>query len=154
MESKKLGLWLLIMLAPLAVAAQGMGSCTADAQKYCAQTSGGSEKILDCLLDHQQDVSDACYNWMSQRLQSTPSGNAGGGSGQGNQPSNSGVEGGARRGPPPEALNACRGMSSGASCHFADREDQPLDGTCFAPESNLPLACRPNHGGPGDRPVR
>jgi len=49
---------------------------------------------------------------------------------------------GERRGPPPEALAACKGASAGKACSFKGREDRTVKGTCFAPEGR-PLACRP-----------
>ena len=68
--------------------------------------------------------------------------------------------------PPPEALAACDGKASGASCSFTGRQGEALTGTCFAPKMNgqnsagqnssgdqasLPLACRPAHGAPGEQ---
>jgi hypothetical protein len=64
-----------------------------------------------------------------------------------------------RRGPPPEAVDACKGKAAGAVCNFTDREGEKLTGTCFAPPprqddagkgtSEKPLACRPDRGGKG-----
>lgn len=73
-----------------------------------------------------------------------------------------------RRGPPPEAIAACKGKASGAACTFVDRENAKLTGTRFAPpphptgkapgqmdakptdgQGGLPLACRPTRGAPG-----
>jgi len=72
--------------------------------------------------------------------------------GQGGQ----GSEGGPRR-PPPEALAACQGKSSGAACSFVGRQKETLTGTCFAPrtgesgssddKASPSLACRPAHDG-------
>jgi hypothetical protein len=59
-------------------------------------------------------------------------------------------QGGGERphGPPPQAIAACNGKASGASCTFQGRENKTLTGTCFAPPGdNHPLACRPEHGG-------
>jgi hypothetical protein len=36
-------------------------------------------------------------------------------------------------GPPPEAIAACAGKSSGASCGFVGRQGEQLTGTCFSP---------------------
>lgn len=47
-----------------------------------------------------------------------------------------------RRGPPPEALEACSAAVSGDPCSFEGRRGETLDGTCEAPEDK-PLACRP-----------
>ncbi len=76
-------------------------------------------------------------------------------------------------GPPPEAVAACQGKASGASCRFIDRENQALTGFCFKPPAKAPnpasgkdgrqsdekpdtppLACRPERGdrGPGEPP--
>lgn len=78
------------------------------------------------------------------------------GAGSGGQ---SGREGrGHRRGPPPEAIAACKGKASGAACSFTGRRGEALSGTCFAPppraESGTggqaespPLACRPQRSG-------
>jgi hypothetical protein len=93
------------------------------------------------------------------------------------QPSDQGspASGGRRHGPPPEAIAACKGKTAGAECSFSGRHDDPLTGTCFAPparragppsdqtaangpsgksgeQGDLPLACRPNRGGPGGGP--
>lgn len=64
-----------------------------------------------------------------------------------------------RRGPPPEAVDACKGKAADAVCNFTDREGEKLTGTCFAPpprpddagkgSSERPLACRPDRGGKG-----
>jgi len=48
------------------------------------------------------------------------------------------------RGPPAEALAACKTLSAGAACAFTSPHGQET-GTCFAPEGK-PLACRPAHG--------
>ncbi|GEM_PF-4840984 len=52
---------------------------------------------------------------------------------------------GKHRGPPPEALAACEGKSSGAECSFQSPRGDTVSGTCFAPKSDLPLGCRPSH---------
>jgi hypothetical protein len=44
--------------------------CKADLQKFCAQSNGN--KSMDCLLDHQQEVTDACYDAMKKQLSSNP----------------------------------------------------------------------------------
>ncbi len=43
-------------------------ACQADLAHYCASHSGSKEG-MECLLDHQQDVTDACYAAMKQRMQ-------------------------------------------------------------------------------------
>jgi hypothetical protein len=58
------------------------------------------------------------------------------------------------RGPPPEALAACREATRGAACSFTGPRGEALRGTCVAP-AGLPLACMPAggpHGGPPHGP--
>lgn len=50
--------------------------------------------------------------------------------------------GGARQGPPPEALAACKSLASGAACSFSGLRGD-VSGTCFAPQQGMALACRP-----------
>lgn len=71
-----------------------------------------------------------------------------GGQGQGMEPGGGGGDQQHRR-PPPEALDACQGKASGAACSFTGRRDETVSGTCFAPQSDLPLACRPAQRGGG-----
>ncbi len=59
---------MLLTAATFAAFAQGGGACREDVQKYCAQSQGGRQ-ITDCLLDHQQEVSDACYGALKKRLE-------------------------------------------------------------------------------------
>ena len=68
-----------------------------------------------------------------------------GGNRQGGQ--GGGQGGGERRGPPPQAIEACQGKSSGAPCSFVGRNDAERTGTCFTPNADRPLACRPTGGG-------
>lgn len=58
---------LALLCAPLLAFAEG-GPCRAEVEKYCAQAQGGKQ-ITDCLLDHQQNVSDACYGALKKRLE-------------------------------------------------------------------------------------
>lgn len=51
--------------------------------------------------------------------------------------------------PPQEALSACEGKSAGATCSFT-HDGRAMEGTCFTPASDKPLACRPS-GPPPDR---
>jgi hypothetical protein len=51
-------------------------------------------------------------------------------------------QGGHRGPPPPEALHACVGKSAEATCSFTI-DGQTVQGTCFTPGSDRPLACRP-----------
>ena len=50
-----------------------------------------------------------------------------------------------RKGPPPEAREACEGKAAEAACEFEGRRGS-VSGTCFSPKTDLPLACRPEHG--------
>ena len=52
------------------------------------------------------------------------------------------------RGPPPEALQACNGLSEGAACAFTHR-DRNLTGTCRTGPEGGALACAPAGLGPG-----
>lgn len=45
------------------------------------------------------------------------------------------------RPPPPEALQACKSLASGAACKFTSPQGS-LTGSCWAPQDR-PLACRP-----------
>jgi len=49
---------------------------------------------------------------------------------------------GKRRGPPPEAVAACKSAQSGANCSFS-MGDRTMSGTCAAPEGKTTLASRP-----------
>ena len=44
------------------------GSCRDDVRQFCANARG-EKPITDCLLNHQQDISDSCYSTLKQRLQ-------------------------------------------------------------------------------------
>ena len=53
-------------------------------------------------------------------------------------------EQGKRRGPPPEALNACADAQEGDSCSFTGRQEKELTGTCIVPPRNREiLVCLP-----------
>jgi hypothetical protein len=58
------------------------------------------------------------------------------------QPRDEGGMGGPRRGPPPEALAACKALAAGKACSVT-LDSKMLKGTCWAPEGK-PLACRPD----------
>jgi hypothetical protein len=62
------------------------------------------------------------------------------------QPKEEGGPEGARRGPPPEALAACKSLAAGKECTVT-LGSNTLKGSCWAPEGK-PLACRPA-GAPG-----
>jgi hypothetical protein len=85
----------------------------------------------------------------------------------GGQGMNSGSQnGGQRQGPPPQAIDACKGKASGASCSFTGRQNNQVAGNCFSPpprqtgsstgnqgassgQGERPMACRPELGGQG-----
>jgi len=48
-----------------AAAPEGERACNTDAEKFCSQGGG---LVVDCLLDHQNDISDACYDALKVRL--------------------------------------------------------------------------------------
>jgi hypothetical protein len=62
------------------------------------------------------------------------------------QPKEAGDAEGPRRGPPPEALAACKSLAAGKECTVT-LGSNTIQGTCWAPEGK-PLACRPA-GAPG-----
>jgi hypothetical protein len=67
-----------------------------------------------------------------------------------------GPQGGEHRGPPPEALAACKTAKADAACSFKGRQSEIVKGTCWAPDKSKPLACKPAGGPPsmqgGQRP--
>jgi hypothetical protein len=49
--------------------------------------------------------------------------------------------------PPPEAIEACDGASSGDACSFTAPDGDTIRGTCWKPDdapADAPLACAPN----------
>ena len=67
MGGQRLKIVALAALLPFAAMAEergGSGACRADVQTYCA--SAGNKK--ECMLDHQNDVSDACYSFMKAQI--------------------------------------------------------------------------------------
>ena len=48
------------------------------------------------------------------------------------------------RKPPPEAIEACSGLSDGDQCTFDLPNRNTIEGTCFRPTQELSLACRPS----------
>ena len=48
-------------------AAPGGQTCRQDAQRFCKDVQPGGGRIVDCLLDHQKDLSDACYDTLAKR---------------------------------------------------------------------------------------
>lgn len=57
---------------------------------------------------------------------------------------------GEHRGPPAEALEACKTAKAGADCGFT-RDGRTMKGSCWAPEGR-PLACRPKDAPPPPPP--
>lgn len=53
--------------------------------------------------------------------------------------------------PPPEAIEACSDLSSGDACEFSGRNGERVEGSCWSPNSDLPLACRPANAPPPPR---
>ena len=49
---------------------RAMQACRADAQKFCRGVKAGSGGIMDCLIDHQNDISDDCYEILKEKLKS------------------------------------------------------------------------------------
>ncbi|MCA9682046.1 MAG: hypothetical protein KC457_07600 [Myxococcales bacterium] len=68
--------------------------------------------------------------------------------GQGQGPGNGQGKGPGHRPPPPEALEACVDMEAGEACAFIGREGDTIEGTCFTPSQDKPLACRPSQPPP------
>ncbi|MEM9208276.1 MAG: hypothetical protein AAGA61_03440 [Pseudomonadota bacterium] len=58
-----------------------------------------------------------------------------------------GQRNGERRGPPPEAVEACAAATDGDPCSFEGRRGESLEGTCDGPDDR-PLACRPANAPP------
>ena len=56
------------------------------------------------------------------------------------------------KGPPPEAIEACRGKSAGTACSFTGRNGESLGGTCFAPpeRGQGPRGAASNQNAPGN----
>ena len=59
-------------------------------------------------------------------------------------------EGKGHRGPPEEAVLACKSLAAGANCKFEGRRGA-MAGNCWAPEGK-PLACKPKDAPDHDRP--
>jgi hypothetical protein len=65
-------------------------------------------------------------------------------------PNDGGPPGGKPSGPPPEAVNACKGKSEGDSVSFSFRDGHQVTGVCHT--DNGVLAARPSGPGPGGHP--
>lgn len=63
-----LGMMGLMLYFSLAAAAQdGAGSCRADIENYCSASKGNPKQAKDCLLEHQQEISDGCYEKLKRQ---------------------------------------------------------------------------------------
>lgn len=68
----------LLVLTALAATAFGQSdpgreACRPDARRYCAAVMGsGPEQVRECLIDHQKDISDACYGFLKSALLNVP----------------------------------------------------------------------------------
>jgi len=54
---------------------------------------------------------------------------------------------GKRRGPPPEAIDVCEGLSEGEGCAFVSPMGDNVEGTCEITRSDI-IACVPEGGPP------
>ncbi len=54
---------------------------------------------------------------------------------------------GKRRGPPPEAIDVCEGLSDGDGCAFVSPRGDNIEGTCEMTRSDI-IACVPEGGPP------
>lgn len=46
----------------------GLQACREDAQRFCKNVQPGEGRIMNCLLDFQQKVSDTCYNTLAKKM--------------------------------------------------------------------------------------
>ncbi|MCH9687827.1 MAG: hypothetical protein K0V04_40730 [Deltaproteobacteria bacterium] len=53
--------------------------------------------------------------------------------------------------PPREAIDACTDKQTDDDCSFAGREGESISGSCWAPDTEKPLACRPASPPPRDQ---
>jgi hypothetical protein len=56
--------------APAPDAQRGMQACRVDAQKFCRDVKPGGGAMMDCLIDHQDDISEDRYQLLKAKLQS------------------------------------------------------------------------------------
>lgn len=62
-------------------------------------------------------------------------------------PQNGGAQPGSEhRGPPPEAIAACKSSALNQACSFTSPKGAE-SGACWQPDASHPLACRPNRNG-------
>lgn len=72
MAARRMAICILAALLPPAAAAQeqgGPGACRNDTQKFCVAAQGDREKRIDCLIDHQQEITDGCYSFLKTSLE-------------------------------------------------------------------------------------
>jgi len=59
-----------VFLSAASAQVPGAQACKPEAQKYCsAAIGGGRDKTIDCLIEHQQEISDACYSYLKAELE-------------------------------------------------------------------------------------
>jgi len=57
-----------LSIAAFAQPGSGGAACRPDVQQYCSSAAGGGgEQVKDCLIDHQKEISDACYDFLSKQ---------------------------------------------------------------------------------------
>jgi hypothetical protein len=44
-----------------------IAACTPDAKSICSGVQPGGGRVLDCLVDHQNDISQVCYEALKKR---------------------------------------------------------------------------------------
>jgi hypothetical protein len=57
---------------------------------------------------------------------------------------------GGRRGPPPEAYEACADLAAGDSCEMSGRKGDTLQGSCIVPKDKEGTLVCAQEGNPGD----
>lgn len=98
-------------------------------------------------MKYQQIIAALVLAGLTSMSSAQMNNQSGGNSGQGAQGMGQG-SGERPHEPPPQAIAACNGKASGTACTFQGRDNNTLNGTCFAPPGgNHPRACRPEHGG-------
>ena len=59
---------LLLVASFGAMAQERNAACASDTARFCPQSQSRPAKAMDCLLDHQQEITDACYDALKQRM--------------------------------------------------------------------------------------
>lgn len=111
-----------VLIAPLALAQQSAPpSPSQEAVAACA----GRESGATCPLQHQgRTVTGSCQQVPGGTVACAP-------------------EPPPLLGPPPEALEACRGQQEGGACGIAGPRGEPLAGVCRSGPPGEPAACVP-----------